>query len=108
MTARTDHLGACLFVDRTSSGPYAYRMKSPATARDDATEISLATMIASAAVLIMRFPECFWYWRPDVRLVSADDVRLVVKNLRKYGNREAWTAAQHLDQCLSAYSKNPS
>ena len=83
-------------------------MKHAPIARADAAETALATMIASAAALVEQFPECFWFWRPDARLASADDVRLVVQNLRKYGNREAWTAAQHLDQCLSANSRNPS
>lgn len=88
--------------------PYAYQMKSPAIAPVDATDSALSTLLASAAALVMQFPECFWFWRPDARLVSADDVRLVVQNLRKYGNREAWTAAQQLDQCLSANFRNPS
>ena len=77
-------------------------------ANGDATDSARATLLASAAALVVRFPECFWFWRPAARLLSADDVRLVVQNLRKYGNREAWTAAQHLDQCLSANSKKPS
>lgn len=83
-------------------------MESPAIAGVAAAESALATMLDSATALVAQFPECFWFWRPDVRLVSADDVRLVVKNLRKFGNRAAWTAAQHLDQCLSAYFKKPS
>ena len=83
-------------------------MKTPVVARVDATDSALSTLLASAAALVMQFPECFWFWRPDVHLVSADDVRLVVQNLRKYGNREAWTAAQQLDQCLSANFRNPS
>ena len=95
-------------VDLMRSVPYASRMKSPVFAADDATEPALATVLASASALVAPFPECFWFWRPNVRLVSSEDVRLVVKSLRTYGNREAWTAAQHLDQCLSAYSGNPS
>ena len=71
----------------------------------EVTNAALKAIVASAAALVVRFPECFWFWRPDVRLQSADDVRLVVKNLRRYGNREAWTAAQQLDQCLSANSR---
>lgn len=83
-------------------------MKSPAIAPVDMSDSELSTLLASAAALVVQFPDCFWFWRPDVRLASADDVRLVVQNLRKYGNREAWTAAQQLDQCLSANSRNPS
>ncbi len=77
---------------------------SSAETADDA----LVTILASAAALVAQFPECFWFWRSDVHLTSSDDVRLVVQNLRKYGNREAWMAAQQLDQCLSANSKKPS
>lgn len=87
---------------------YVSQMKSAVIGGGDRTEASLPAMISSAAALVARFPECFWFWRPDARLVSSDDVRLVVQNLRKYGNREAWMAAQHLDQCLSAYSRKPS
>lgn len=83
-------------------------MKSPVIAAIVVTDPALATVLATATALVAQFPECFWFWRPDVRLVSPEDVRLVVKNLRTYGNREAWTAAQHLDQCLSASSRNPS
>ena len=83
-------------------------MTHESIAGGNATETALATLIASAAALVVQFPECFWFWRPDARLASADDVRLVVQTLRKYGNREAWTAAQHLDQCLSANSRKPS
>lgn len=82
-------------------------MKHEAKAQGIPTATTLATMIASAAGLVVQFPGCFWFWRPDVRLESLDDVRLVIRNLRRYGNQEAWTAAQHLDQCLSANSRNP-
>ena len=85
-----------------------YEMKSPAIAPVGASDSALSTLLASAAALVVQFPECFWFWRPDVRLASADDVRLVVQNLRKYGNAVAWRAAQQLDQCLSANSRNPS
>ena len=77
-------------------------------ASDETTQGALATTLASAAALVVQFPECFWFWRPDVRLLTSEDVRLVVQNLRKFGNREAWTAAQRLDQCLSAHSRKPS
>ena len=83
-------------------------MKHEAVASGEVPEGALATILESAAALVAQFPECFWFWRPDVRLLSSADVRLVVQNLRKYGNREAWTAAQQLDQCLSANSRKPS
>ena len=95
-------------VARTKPAPYASQMNTPVIAPVDASDAALLPLLASAAALVVRFPECFWFWRPDVRLASADDVRLVVQNLRKYGNREAWTAAQQLVQCLSANSRSPS
>ncbi len=97
-----------MLVARTKPSLYALQMKSPAIAPVDATDSALSTLLASAAELVAQFPECFWFWRPDVRLASADDGRVVVQNLRKYGNRRAWTAAQQLDQCLSANFRNPS
>lgn len=81
----------------------------PESHRDRARPLArweVAKILESAAALLARFPECFWFWRSDVHLTSSADVRLVVQNLRKFGNREAWMAAQQLDQCLSANSKN--
>ncbi len=95
-------------VARNMPAPYASRMITPAIAPVNSSDAALLPLLASAAALVAQFPECFWFWRPDVRLASADDVRLVVQNLRKYGNREAWTAAQQLVQCLSANSRSPS
>ena len=83
-------------------------MKHESVGSGDATDGALATILASAAALVAQFPECFWFWRTDVQLLSSDDARLVVQNLRKYGNREAWTAAQQLDRCLSANSRKQS
>jgi hypothetical protein len=78
-------------------------MAKGATATFESTDTAaLATMIASAPALVAQCPECFWFWRHDVRLVSSADVRLVVQNLRKFGYREAWTAAQHLDRFASS------
>ena len=83
-------------------------MNNDALALDNGAEASLASVLLLATTLVVQFPTCFWFWRPDARLESTDDVRLVVQNLRKFGNREAWMAAQHLDQCLSATFKKPS
>jgi len=60
-----------------------------------------AELVARASALIREFPECFWYWRPDARVRSLDDVRLVVRQLRRHGDRRAWLAAQELTRCLS-------
>jgi hypothetical protein len=69
----------------------------PRTAESPALE----ELVERAAALVKRFPECFWFWHPDARIRTGDDVRLVVRHLREYGDREAWLAAQDLNQCLS-------
>ena len=56
---------------------------------------------ARALALVQQYPECFWYWRPDVSIRSVEDVRLVIRQLREYGSHEAWRAAQDLSGCLS-------
>ena len=52
-------------------------MKHTAIATANATDESLATLLASASELVLQFPKCFWFWRPDARLMPADDLRLV-------------------------------
>jgi hypothetical protein len=71
---------------------------------------SLATpeLVARADALMSRHPECFWFWRTDAGIRSLDDVRLVVRQLREYGGRDAWLAAQDLARCLSAHSRRTS
>jgi len=75
----------------------------PAVEGPGATEL-----VARAEALVKRFPGCFWFWHPDARIRTRDDVRLVVRHLRDYGDREAWLAAQDLNQCLSPRSRNAS
>lgn len=58
-------------------------------------------LIAHAAELVRTYPECFWFWHPEARIRHLEDVRLVVKHLREYGDRRAWGAAQELHRCLS-------
>jgi hypothetical protein len=65
-------------------------------------------LIARADALMSRYPECFWFWRTDARIRSLDDVRLVVRQLREYGGRDAWLAARDLAQCLSQRSRRTS
>lgn len=67
-----------------------------------------ADLVALASGLVHRYPECFWFWRPDAPIRSLDDVRLVVRQLRDYGGRDAWLAAQDLSPCLSARSRRTS
>ncbi len=65
-------------------------------------------LVARAEAVMSRYPECFWFWRTDARIRSLDDVRLVVRQLREHGDREAWLAAQDLARCLSPHSRRTS
>jgi hypothetical protein len=65
-------------------------------------------LVALAAALVSRYPDCFWFWRTDARIRTLDDVRLVVRQLREYGDRNAWLAAQDLARCLSHPSRRTS
>jgi len=56
--------------------------------------------VALACDLVRKFPECFWFWHPEARVRSADDIRLVIQHLREYGDKQAWAAARDLKQCL--------
>ncbi len=76
----------------------------PASAHAPAPE----DVIARAAALVKRHPGCFWFWKPGAAVQDLDDVRLVVRTLRHYGDREAWEAAQALSKCLSPVSSGKS
>jgi hypothetical protein len=65
-------------------------------------------LAALAAALVRQYHECFWYWRPDAPIRSLEDVRLVVRQLRTYGGRDAWLAARDLSACLSPRSRRTS
>ena len=65
-------------------------------------------LLAQAAALVKSYPECFWFWHPDVRIRSLEDVRLVIEHLREYGDRRAWLAAQDLNRCLLPLFKRKS
>jgi hypothetical protein len=67
-----------------------------------------ADVAARAAALVRQYPECFWYWRPDAPIRSLEDVRLVIRHLREYGGRDAWSAARDLNECLSPRSRRTS
>lgn len=64
------------------------------------TASTLDPLIARAEELIRQFKECFWFWHPDARVLTRDDIPMVIKNLRQYGNKQAWRAAQELRKCL--------
>lgn len=65
-------------------------------------------LIERAKELVRRHPECFWYWRQNPDFALFNDLRLVVRQLREYGDRETWFEAQDLYQCLSLHSKKTS
>jgi hypothetical protein len=44
--------------------------------------------------------QCFWFWHPEARIRTLSDVREVITELRRHGNRQAWLAAQDLQRCL--------
>lgn len=57
-------------------------------------------VVARAEELVRQFSECFWFRHPDARVRYLEDVPLVIKHLREYGNKKAWRAAQELRKCL--------
>jgi hypothetical protein len=67
-----------------------------------------ADLVTRAETLISRHPGCFWFWHPDARIHTLDDVRLVVRHLREYGGHSAWLDARDLHQCLSRDSRKTS
>jgi len=65
-------------------------------------------LVDRAEALVKKFPRCFWFWRSDARIRTLEDVRLVIRNLREYGDQTAWWDAQDLYQCLLPLSKSKS
>jgi hypothetical protein len=58
-------------------------------------------LIARAEALVKKFElKCFWFRHPEARVRYIDDVELVIRHLREYGNHEAWKDAQELSKCL--------
>jgi hypothetical protein len=57
-------------------------------------------LVARAEALVREFRECFWFRHPDAKVRNRDDVPLVIKHLREYGDKRAWRAAQELRKCL--------
>jgi hypothetical protein len=72
-----------------------------AAASDPALTPAPPELIARAEALVREYgAQCFWFWHPDAKVRTLEDVRLVVKELRRNGNRKAWLAAQELNRCL--------
>ena len=58
-------------------------------------------LVARAEALVKKYEvECFWFWHPDARVKYIDDIELVIRHLREYGDHRAWKEAQQLHQCL--------
>lgn len=58
-------------------------------------------LIAKAEALVREYgAQCFWFWHPDAKVRNRDDIKQVIRELRRNGNRETWHAAQQLQQCL--------
>ena len=63
--------------------------------------IPVAPEVARQAMdLVRQFPGCFWFWKEEPSISFRDDVESVIRNLRQYGDKSAWSAAQELRQCL--------
>lgn len=58
-------------------------------------------LIAKAEAAVREYEvQCFWFWQPDAVVRTLEDIRVVIKELRRNGNRRAWIAAQELQRCL--------
>ena len=63
--------------------------------------IPVAPAVARRAMdLVRQFPGCFWFRDEEAQVCYRDDVELVVKHLREYGDKTAWEAAKELRRCL--------
>jgi hypothetical protein len=63
--------------------------------------IPIAPAVARRAMdLVRQFPGCFWFRDEEAQVCYRDDVELVVKHLREYGDKTAWEAAKELRRCL--------
>jgi hypothetical protein len=63
--------------------------------------IPVSPEVARRAMEFVRlFPGCFWFWKENPAICFRDDVESVIRNLRDYGDKNAWAAAQELRRCL--------
>lgn len=76
-------------------------MKVEEPAAEYPVRIPVAPEVARRAMdLVRQFPGCFWFWKEEPSISFRDDVESVIRNLRQYGDKSAWSAAQELRQCL--------
>lgn len=58
-------------------------------------------LVARAEALVKKYDlQCFWFRHPEAQVKFIDDIELVIRHLREYGNHEAWKDAQELHKCL--------
>ncbi len=76
------------------------RMKLEEPAAAYTVNQAVDPLVARAEALVREFKECFWFRHPDAKVRNRDDVPLVIKHLREYGDKRAWRAAQELRKCL--------
>ena len=50
--------------------------------------------------LVRQFPGCFWFRDEEAPVRYRDDVELIIRHLREYGDKVAWDAAKELRKCL--------
>lgn len=63
--------------------------------------IPVAPEVARRATdFVRQFSECFWFRDENAVVRYQDDVELVIKHLRDYGDKSAWEAAKELRRCL--------
>lgn len=48
---------------------------------------------------VQMFPGCFWFWKDDPVIGTAQDVAEVMRNLRINGGRDAWDMASRIAKC---------
>lgn len=71
------------------------------TETDPAPTPAPPELIAKAGALVREYGvQCFWFWHPDAKIHTLEDIHLVIKELRRNGSRMAWLAAQELKRCL--------
>ncbi len=58
-----------------------------------------ANVVEMARQAVRDFHECFWWWNPDFVPETREDVREIIRNLRR-GGHKAWHRAQLLNSCL--------
>jgi hypothetical protein len=58
-------------------------------------------LVARAEAAVREYEvQCFWFWTPAAVVNTVEDIKVVIKELRRNGDRRAWLAAQDLQRCL--------